>query len=97
LVGQQVHQARRITTTTFTELGACTAPYPNCDSSTLAPPNIDRDTSQFIRSYNITNAAIGIKAKPFANFVITANVTLKLNDGGLRAKAVPLVGLSYTF
>jgi hypothetical protein len=101
LVGQQVHQARRISATTFTELGACKPSLdPNCfmtDPSTFAVPNQDRDISESTRSYNITNAAIGIKTKPFGNFLLTANVTLKLNDGGLRAKAVPLVGASYTF
>jgi hypothetical protein len=45
----------------------------------------------------MTNASIGIKAKPFSNLLITANVLLKLNDGGLRARAVPLLGVSYTF
>ena len=103
LVGQQVHHARRITATTFTELGACQdsncgAPCPSGSTCLpIATANTDLDTTQFISSYNVTNAAIGVKAKPFANLVVTANVTLKLNDGGLRAKAVPLVGLSYTF
>jgi hypothetical protein len=60
-------------------------------------PNPDQDLVPYTRSYNITNAALGIKVKPVGNLLITANVTLKLNDGGLRAKAVPLVAASYTF
>ena len=101
LVGQQVHHARRVAASTFTELGACdTTKDPTCamtDPSTFAAPNTDPDTSQFTSSYNITNAALGIKLKPIGKLLISANVTLKLNDGGLRAKAVPLVAASYTF
>jgi Putative MetA-pathway of phenol degradation len=49
---------------------------------------------------------LGIKSQVFANFkksqrlanlVVTGNVLLKLNNGGLRSTAVPLVGLSYSF
>jgi hypothetical protein len=29
--------------------------------------------------------------------VLTGNVLLKLDDGGLRSKAIPLVGASYSF
>jgi hypothetical protein len=29
--------------------------------------------------------------------LVTGNVLLKLNDSGLRAKVVPLAGVSYTF
>lgn len=97
LVGQEVHHARRVAASTFTELGACLDPYPDCVSTHLAEPNRDRDTSQSIGSYNATNAAIGIKARLVGRFLLSANVSLKLNDGGLRAKAVPLVAASYTF
>jgi hypothetical protein len=104
LVGEEVFQARRVAATTFTELGACrdencgTTPCPSgVTCLPLANPNTDDNLSQFDGSYNMTNASLGVKLKPFSNFLITANVTLKVNDGGLRAKTVPLVGLSYTF
>lgn len=105
LVGQQVHQAKRIMHSTFTELGACQDDNcgpcppisPNVTCFAPAPPNHDDDLLAYTRSYNITNAALGIKVKPIGKLLITANVTLKLNDGGLRAKAVPLVAASYTF
>jgi len=94
LVGQQVFEARRVSVTTFTELGACT------DSSCTAPfktPNTDPNLSQLTGSYNIANASVGVKIRPFARLLVTGNVLIKLNDGGLRANFVPLVGVSYTF
>jgi hypothetical protein len=98
LVGQQVVHAQRLASSTFTELGACTNADTTCTNpSAFATPNHDPNLSSFTHSYNITNAALGIKAKPLGNFLIAANVTLKLNDGGLRSKAVPLIGVSYTF
>lgn len=48
-------------------------------------------------SYNVNNLALGVKGNPWKNLLITANVTIKLNNAGLRATAVPLAGLSYSF
>ena len=48
-------------------------------------------------SYPAENLALGVKANLWNNILITGNVTLKLNNSGLRATAVPLVGISYTF
>lgn len=47
--------------------------------------------------YNVDNLALGLKANPWRNLLVLANVTIKLNSGGLRATAVPLVGASYSF
>ena len=52
---------------------------------------------QSTQSYNISNASLGLKINPGSNVLITLNVLVKLNSGGLRADYVPLVGLSYTF
>jgi hypothetical protein len=49
------------------------------------------------RSFNTNDLALGAKYSPFGNWLVTGNVQIKLDDGGLRAKVVPLVGLSYTF
>jgi len=95
LVGQQVFQAQRLSKTTFVEPLGCTDP--SCDNLVAPPAPTDPNLGSTIGSYNITNASIGAKIKPFGNFVVTANVLIKLNDGGLRATAVPLVGVSYTF
>jgi hypothetical protein len=48
-------------------------------------------------SYPVENLALGFKANPGNNFLITGNVTIKLNNSGLRATAVPLAGVSYSF
>ena len=43
---------------------------------------------------------MGIKVRPFrtvSRLVFTANVLVRLDDSGLRSKAVPLVGVGYTF
>jgi hypothetical protein len=49
------------------------------------------------RSFNTDDLALGAKYSPFGNWLVTGNVQVKLDNGGLRAKVVPLVGLSYTF
>jgi hypothetical protein len=49
------------------------------------------------RSFNTDDLALGAKYSPFGNWLVTGNVQIKLDDGGLRAKVVPLIGVSYTF
>ena len=48
-------------------------------------------------SYAIDNAGGGLKLKLWRNLLITASVLCKLDDAGLRAKIVPLAGVSYRF
>jgi len=48
-------------------------------------------------SYNVENLSVGLKWSPKGNLIISANALLKLNNAGLRAKYVPLVGISYRF
>jgi hypothetical protein len=47
--------------------------------------------------YNVYNVAVGGKANLWKNLLLIGNVTIKLNNEALRATAVPLVGLSYSF
>jgi hypothetical protein len=94
MVGQQVFEARRSTVTTFQELPACMDK--GC-TGFKATGNIDRNLSQITESYNITNASLGVKLRPFASLLVTGNVLMKLNNAGLRANVIPLVGVSYTF
>jgi hypothetical protein len=52
------------------------------------------------RSYNITNASMGVKFRPLgklSKLVVTANVLVRLDEGGLSYKPVPLLGFGYTF
>lgn len=48
-------------------------------------------------AYNTNDIGLGLKANPWNRFLFMANVTFRLNQAGLRANAVPFVGLSYTF
>lgn len=48
-------------------------------------------------SFNISSAAFGLKISPVNRLLITGNLLFRLNDAGLRAKVVPLVGISYVF
>ena len=48
-------------------------------------------------SFNQDSLGVGIKVNPVGRLLISANVLIKLNDSGLRANYVPLVGISYKF
>lgn len=101
LVGQQIFEARRTTLTSFTELGQCqddviTGEF--CDPSQgFLPAKTDTVIGQSTETYNATNLSLGLKAKPVASMLVTANVLIKVNNGGLRSKFVPLIGISYAF
>ncbi len=82
----------------FTEPRACVDS--NCIDFTppdTKPPITDASLATSTATFNITSGSLGAKIKPFANLLITGNVLIKMNDGGLRARAVPLAGVSYTF
>jgi hypothetical protein len=51
----------------------------------------------FNGSYAANNLAIGAKVNPWNHLLITGNLSIRLNNGGLRANVVPLIGASYTF
>ena len=48
-------------------------------------------------SYNVFDGAVGLKANPGGGLLINLNVTFKLNDGGLRDRVTPLLGIEYSF
>jgi len=73
--------------------GCLTEPTPSTVSSPSLAPNADA-------SYSITNASAGVKIRLFpkvSKLVLTANVLVRLDNGGLHSKPAPLVGLGYTF
>lgn len=83
-LGQRVSNTVRVKTGTFVdEFGDA---HPGVDQSILI-----RD------SLNMNDLSLGLKYSPFGNFLITGNALVKLNDAGLRANVVPLVGISYSF
>ena len=73
--------------------GCTVAPSPNTVSMNSLLPHNDA-------SYSIDNASIGVKIRPIpkaSRLVLTANVLVRLDGGGLHSKPAPLVGLGYTF
>lgn len=48
-------------------------------------------------SLDITNGSVGFKVSPISTLLVSANFIFKMNDAGLRARVVPLVGISYAF
>ena len=97
IVGQRVFGTETVSVTQqqfLANCGSCTA---NANPSTVTLPSLATSPNS---SYNITSASMGIKASPFSKvsrLVFTANVLVRLDDGGLRSKASPLVGVGYTF
>jgi hypothetical protein len=101
LIGQRVLNARRATVSPQPFLGDCgPANLPPSDLSYCTSPgaNISRPAlTETKGSFNITSAALGAKVRITDRFVIFGNALIKLDDGGLRAKVVPLVGASFGF
>lgn len=48
-------------------------------------------------SYNRTDASLGLKVRPFGNFLLTGNVLVALDHSGLRQNWAPMLGLSTSF
>jgi hypothetical protein len=102
IVGQQVFEGSRTSLTTLPVPGKCIDPSGNCGAPGFEPAQTPPTLLQSTGTFNSTGASVGVKITPFpgataSRLQMSANVLLKLNEGGLRAKAVPLVGLSYTF
>ncbi len=75
--------------------GTCTA---NPDPPTVTHNNLQLSANAV--SYNVTNASMGVKIRPLgtlSKLVVTANVLVRLDEGGLSYKPVPLIGVGYTF
>jgi hypothetical protein len=49
------------------------------------------------QTYNQSNLAIGFKYNIYDKLIVTGNLLIALNDGGLRERVAPLIGLSYIF
>jgi hypothetical protein len=97
IVGQRIFGTETVSVTPqqfLANCGSCTT------NPTPATVTLNSLTNNPNTSYNITNASIGIKARilpKVSRLVFTANVLVRLDNGGLGSKAAPLVGLGYTF
>ena len=88
LLGNQINNAPLLVpgTTTLSAPGYSSGPYPD-------QPTVNSET----RTYNSEQLAIGLKMRPWKSLLVYANVTIQLNNVGLRSSPVPLLGASYTF
>ncbi len=93
IYGQHLFDAPKLVSQPYTDLGNCANLA--CNSYTAGTSHVD--IAQRTSGIDITDASLGAKFRAFKNLVLTGNVLLKLNDAGLRAKAVPLFGASYSF
>jgi len=87
IIAQRVVNAQRVGVTTFSPTFIVPAPpYPS-----IVPINNV--------SYNRVDGAGGFKLKPFSSngLLITGNLSIKMNEAGLRTRLAPLGGLSITF
>jgi hypothetical protein len=99
LYGQRLFGSPELVSQTYTDLGNCSGPT-NADAvncTVYTPGTTHPDVTQKITDENIDDASLGLKYRLWSSLVVTGNVLLKLNEGGLRSKVVPLVGVSYTF
>jgi hypothetical protein len=104
-IGQRVINAQRAQVTTQSFLGACgpagLAPLDTANSNgycTSPDPNVSQPALSGTRSsFNILSAALGAKVRISDKFIVFGNALFKLDDGGLRARVVPLVGASFSF
>ncbi len=84
LLGARLSSTDRIQRTGYTDVNG--DPQPG-----VAQIAVYRD------SVNMDDVSIGTKVGLVGNLLLTGNVLFKVNDAGLRANVVPLVGLSYSF
>ena len=81
-LAQRVFDSQRVSQTTVLQT-----------TQNMSYPSIAVSTG----SYNRTDGSVGLKFKPVRNLIVTGNLLVKLDQGGLRARTVVLGGISYTF
>jgi hypothetical protein len=99
IYGQRLFSAPEFRPQPYKDYGNCSGAT-NDDAVNCAvytPGTTHPDVAQKTADVDITNASLGLKLRAFSRLVFTGNVLLKLDDGGLRSRAVPLVGVSYSF
>jgi Putative MetA-pathway of phenol degradation len=96
LYGQRLFGAPQIFSNPYTDLGHCGDVSCSAANFTAGTTHPDLGVRTSV-DYNILNASFGLKYRLVRQLIITGNVLVKLNDNGLRASAIPLVGASYSF
>ena len=84
LLGQRVLEGERVRVIPFTDVNGVVH-------------NDIPDIQPFKGSFQQDDLSVGAKYAIFRNLLFTGNLLFELDDAGLRAKVVPLGGISYTF
>jgi hypothetical protein len=88
-IGQELISAPRVISSTYTSLGPLVSTGQVGTFPTIS--TIDKET------YNQSNSAFGLKYNLFDRLIVSGNLLVALNEGGLRQRVTPLIGLSYSF
>jgi hypothetical protein len=98
LYGQRLFSSPVLISQTYTDHGNCSGPTnaAGVACAVYTPGTTHSDIAQKIADENIIDASLGLKFRVWGHLVLTGNVLLNLDNGGLRSTAVPLVGISYT-
>jgi hypothetical protein len=84
LLGTRLSDTQRVRRTPFVDVNGVT-------QSSVSQIALYRN------SVNMDDIALGAKYSIWGNLLLTGNVSIQVNDGGLRARVVPLGSLSYSF
>jgi hypothetical protein len=99
IYGQRLFNSPELVSQPYMGLGSCSGPTDPTGATcgTYTPGTAHPDIAQRTTDVNITEGSLGLKYRLVGRLVITGNVLLKLDEGGLRSNVVPLVGISYNF
>ena len=99
IYGQRLFNSPELVSEPYIGLGHCAGPTNSNGSAcgVYTPGTSHPDIAQKTTGVNITDASLGLKYRLVGRLVMTGNVLLKLDEGGLRSTAVPLFGISYNF
>lgn len=81
IYGQHLFDAPQLISTTYTDQGACG----DVNCTTVTPGTTHPNVTQRTAGVDVTSASLGLKVRPTHNLVLTGNVLIQLNNGGLRA------------
>jgi hypothetical protein len=95
LIGQRLFSAER--QYTFPNLPSGDLPIALGGLGLVETPTGSNTILVSTRSINLLDGAVGAKFHPWGNLLLTGNLAWRLNRPGLRARMVPLVGISYSF
>ena len=94
LIGQRVLDVTRLSLGSYSLLPETNGSDPSTESKIQVPSIL---VSSGRSSYSSDSVALGGKIRLKRELVLIGNATIRIDDGGLRADVVPLVGLSYAF